>query len=298
MPAGVVSRPTAVVLAEVDWTAARSEHERRVDAWTAGHLERARRGERHPVEDFLFTYYSFRPGQLRRWHPGPGVVLAGESAAGHLRWDGYIKTDQGVTLDTVTVAQRRLGLLRRVHELARRTASRPAQFACFGLHEWAMVYRQTPDLVRHRDWPLRLGPAGVAEVVEAHPLRCTHFDAFRFFTASARPRNTVTPTRESVLELEQSGCLHAIMDLYKWSFKLAPLTPSTLVGDAFSLAREVRKLDMQASPYDFSTLGYLPVKIEEPAGRAQYAAMQRQFAARGAEIRARLLALTTVTLGE
>ena len=298
MPAPVDFAPSPAVLAEAQWAGARCAHERRVDGWTAGHLERARRGERHPVEDFLFIYYSFRPAQLRRWHPGPGVVLAGDAAKGHLRWDGYVQTDEGVTLDTATVAARRALVLRQVHELAQRTASRPAQFSCFGLHEWAMVYRQAPDQVRHSAWPLRLDPAGVADVVEAQPLRCTHFDAFRFFTAPARPRNTVTPTRESVLELEQSGCLHATMDLYKWSYKLAPLTPSTLVADAFSLAREVRELDMRASPYDLSTLGYLPVRIEEPAGRAQYAAAQRRFAARGAEIRARLLALTTSTLGE
>jgi len=298
MPARVDSQPTAAVLAEREWTAARSDHERRVDGWTAGHLERARRGEQHPVEDFLFTYYSFRPAQLRRWHPGPGVVLAGEAAKGHLRWDGYVRTNGGVMLDTATVVARRASVLRQVHDLAQRTASRPAQFSCFGLHEWAMVYRQAPDLVRHRAWPLRLGPAGVVEVVEAQPLRCTHFDAFRFFTAPARPRNTVTPTRDSVLELEQGGCLHTTMDLYKWSYKLAPLTPSVLVADAFSLAREVRELDMRASPYDFSMLGYLPVRVEEPAGRAQYAAAQRQFAARGAKIRERLLALTTSALRE
>ena len=161
-----------------------------------------------------------------------------------------------------------------------------------------MVYRQDMDQVRHPAWPLRLGLAGVAEVVERQQLRCTHFDAFRFFSASARPRNIVAPSRESVLDLEQGGCLHTTMDLYKWSYKLAPLTPSALVADAFSLAREVRALDMRASPYDLSALGYPPVRIEEPAGRAQYAAAQRQFAARGAEIRSRILALTTSVLGD
>jgi hypothetical protein len=286
------------VLAETDWTAARADHERRVDAWTAGHIDRARRGQQHPVEDFLFTYYSFRPAQLRRWHPGPAVVLAGDAARGHLRWDGYVQTDGGVMLDVANVSARRAGILRHVHELALRTAARPPQFSCFGLHEWAMVYHQAPDRVRHPAWPLRLGAAGVTEVVEAQSLRCTHVDAFRFFTAPARPRNAMTPTRESMLELEQGGCLHTTMDLYKWSYKLAPLTPSDLVTDAFCLAREVRALDMRASPYDLSTLGYPPLRIEEPAGQAQYVAAQRRFAARGAEIRARLLALTTSVLGE
>ena len=35
---------------------------------------------KHPVHDFLFTYYSQRPAQLRRWHPGYGVALAGAAS--------------------------------------------------------------------------------------------------------------------------------------------------------------------------------------------------------------------------
>jgi hypothetical protein len=46
------------------------------------------------------------------------------------------------------------------------------------------------------------------------------------------------------------------MDVYKWAFKLSPLVPSDLVADAFDLAREIRLLDMQASPYDLRELGY------------------------------------------
>ncbi len=38
-----------------------------------------------------------------------------------------------------------------------KTAANPAQFDCFGLHEWAMVYKT--DSPRH-DLPLRLGAAG------------------------------------------------------------------------------------------------------------------------------------------
>ena len=32
------------------------------------------------MHDFLFSYYSHRPGRLERWHPGLGVVLAGDTA--------------------------------------------------------------------------------------------------------------------------------------------------------------------------------------------------------------------------
>ena len=58
--------------------------------------------------------------------------------------------------------------------------------------------------------------------------------------------------------MEQPGCLHAGMDVYKWAFKLTPLVPSDLVADAFDLAREIRVLDMEASPYDLRELGYDP----------------------------------------
>jgi hypothetical protein len=61
------------------------------------------------------------------------------------------------------------------------------------------------------------------------------------------------------------------------------------VVDAFELAREVRVLDMRASPYDLAALGYEPVRIETPEGKAEYVAAQRDFAERGAALRERLL---------
>jgi hypothetical protein len=181
-----------------------------------------------------------------------------------------------------------------VHRLLESTAGRPAQFGCFGLHEWAMVYRS--DEVRHAAVPLRLGGAGTDAVVESLPIRCSHFDAFRFFTPPARQLNVLQPTRESQPDLEQPGCLHGNMDLYKWSYKLEPLTPSELVLDCFRLAKDVRELDMRASPYDLADLGYPPVRIETPEGRAEYAAAQRGFAERGQTLRQRLITVCETAL--
>jgi FAD/FMN-containing dehydrogenase len=158
------------------------------------------------------------------------------------------------------------------------------------MHEWAMVYRQGPDDVRHGAWPLRLGSEGTDRVVETARIRCTHFDAYRFFTPAAAPLNALRPRRETTVALEQPGCLHATMDLYKWAYKLAPAVPSDLVVDAFELARDVRELDMRASPYDLRALGYEPVRIETPEGKAEYVAAQRSFADRGSVLRRRLLA--------
>ena len=126
-------------------------------------------------------------------------------------------------------------------------------------------------------------------VVESHRIRCTHFDAYRFFTDEAAPRNVETPTRERQVELEQPGCLHATMDLFKWATKLGPLVPGELLLDCFELARDVRTLDMRASPYDLAVHGYAPVHIETAAGKAAYAQAQQGFAVRGADLRERLL---------
>ncbi|HEY2206997.1 MAG TPA: hypothetical protein VGH99_21265 [Pseudonocardia sp.] len=79
------------------------------------------------------------------------------------------------------------------------------------------------------------------------------------------------------------------MDLYKWAFKLAPATPSGLTADCFELAVTARELDMRASPYGLAGLGYQPVRIETPAGRAEYARTQADLAGRAAPLRARLL---------
>ena len=56
------------------------------------------------------------------------------------------------------------------------------------------------------------------------------------------------------------------MDLYKWAYKCAPLSPSELVADCFALARDIRALDMRASPYDLADLGYPPVRGGDAGG--------------------------------
>ncbi|MEO3744638.1 3-methyladenine DNA glycosylase [Plantactinospora sp. B5E13] len=278
---------TPAVLDAADWQARRAAHERRVDEWLTPHLARRRAGVRHPVEDFLFTYYSHRPAQLRRWHPGAGVLLRDADPAEF--GADYTAGPAGLTLDTGAVRARRAESVEWIRTLLTRTAQRPGHFGCFGMHEWAMVYRQTQEEVRHNAWPLRLDPDRTAEVVENARIRCSHFDAYRFFTAPARPLNLLVPTRETQHAFEQPGCLHANMDLYKWSYKLSPLIPSELVADCFELARQIRTLDMRASPYDLADLGYPPVRIETPEGRAEYAAAQRGFAERAALLRTRLL---------
>jgi hypothetical protein len=152
-----------------------------------------------------------------------------------------------------------------------------------------MVYRLPQVGVRHSSWPLRLGQSQTDAVVEAHQVSCSHFDAYRFFTPDAAPRNALRPTRASQAAYEQPGCLHAGMDLYRWAMKLSPAVGSDLALDAFELARELRELDMRASPYDLRALGYEPVRIETPEGKAQYVEEQRRFSERSQALRARLV---------
>jgi len=291
-----VLSPTVLTAAQA---ARRAEaHAAAVAQRTQAHLDRRSRGEAHPVEDFLYTYYPFTPGQLSTWHPGAGVaveaaVTDGDAAEPFVRalaqrkWyrtrDGLIEID----LDRWHEARGSGALF--IRDLLERTLSREGTFGCFGLHEWAMVYRQDPGEVRHDQVPLRLTHAQTDRVVENHRIRCSHFDAFRFFTPEARPLNEQQPTRESMREMEQPGCLHGGMDLYKWAMKLIPIVPSEVVLDAFDLARDIRTLDMEASPYDVRDWGYGVVAIETPEGKAEYVRRQRAFAARGNEIRRRLI---------
>jgi len=215
------------------------------------------------------------------------VGLALEGASEHATWRWYSQRPDGaVEVDAEAFWAARGGTVDFVTGLVASTLSRRTQLGCFGLHEWAMVYSD-PD-TRH-ELPLRLGADGTDAVVEANDLVCTHFDAYRFFTDSALSRNASPLARETQAAMEQPGCLHGTMDLYKWCVKLTPAVPSELTLDCFELAIDVRRLDMAASPYDVSRYGLEAVRIETPEGKSEYAARQREFSVRGAALRRRLL---------
>lgn len=272
------------VLTRAEWTARARAHQERVDAVTAGHRERARTGARHAIEDFLYDYYSTRPSVLRRWSPGVGVVLEDAEEFAERKW--FARVDGGWAVDAAAFYADRGGTVDFVAALIAATASRPLALGCFGMHEWAMVYHA--DATRH-PLPLRLGAHGTDRVVEANSLVCTHFDAFRFFMPDAVGMNAHQLTRADQMAMEQPGCLHATMDLYKWCAKLAPAMPAELQQDCFELALEVRHVDMQASPYDVSSFGLEAIRVETPEGKAEYAALQRDFAARASALRERIL---------
>lgn len=283
------------VLSPREWRELRDAHEQAVHERTASHLERRSRGEKHPVEDFLFTYYPFKPGKLATWHPGAGTAVVVETSADeeyfNRRW--YTRGQHaGHTVVHVDVhawtADRGQGATF-IRQLLEATVDREASIGCFGLHEWAMVYKQTAQEHRHSQVPLRLSQEETDRVVENHRIQCSHYDAFRFFTPPARPLNTLQPTRQGMRANEQPGCLHAGMDLYKWAMKLEPIVESGTVLDTFDLARAIRTLDMEASPYDVRAWGYGVVAIETAQGKAEYMRRQEEFSRQAQDLRRRLI---------
>ena len=300
-PSGDNGEVPLTVLAPEEWEPRALAHAERARAYTEPYLRRRAQQRKHPVEDFLFTYYTQKPAQLLRWHPGAHTVLTGPAAVERAGWKFYrpltgrerqqlnLNDDDGaVTVDLAAFLAARREAVDFARIILSGTAARPAQLGCFGLHEWAMAYKSEDNAIRHEYLNLRLGSSGTDEVVEANRIRCTHFDAFRFYAPQAVPLNELQPTRTTQRTLEQPGCLHANMDLYKWAYKLVPALPSELVMDCFELAWRIRIMDMKASPYDLAEWGYPPIAIETPAGRADYVRAQREFSAESQLKRAQL----------
>jgi hypothetical protein len=87
------------------------------------------------------------------------------------------------------------------------------------------------------------------------------------------------------------------MDLYKWAGKLLPWCGSDLLGECFANAWTARQLDMRASPYELRSLGYDPIPIETPEGRAEYERRQRELATASEPLRAHLRFSASVLAG-
>lgn len=295
-----------------------------------------------PIRNFVFEYYSFKPKQLLHWSPGLGVGLQGVARADLGK---MIPTAKHWALDEETGAlvlapdggaltQRKLGALRHGLEVLRASVGREPHFLCHGLHEWAMLYHPSaateagvPPPQRHqRAVPLRVSQDELNACVESTPIRCTHYDAFRFFTEPARPLNRLGElTRPGQPAAEQPACVHAAMDLFKWVLKAMPYVDASLVPLTLRLALKARVLDMRASPYDVSrwacasppatagaegddddapapvphgahqlsplTLADLsPIRVETSRGRAAYRAYQRALFAESQPIRESVLA--------
>ena len=287
--------PTVILPAAV-WQERAARHRARAENHTHPARNRRDRALPHPIADFLYEYYPFSFAFLEKWQPGVGLAL--EWIGRPLppfsgRW--YAQENGVLFADPSRLTEKERQRLAWIAELLEATRERAPNFACHGLHEWAMVYQGSE--VRHqKTLKLRLPQSEIDALVENRVICCSHHDAFRFIAANARPMNHLQPDLENRIMLEQSGCLHANMDLFKWAAKAMPWASSELLLDCFELAMALRDLDMRASPYDLTPWGRAPVRIETAEGRRDYETEQRVLAARSQPLRARLIERICTTL--
>lgn len=268
------------------WAHRKQRHEGQVSGSIDSYVERRSHQHKDPVMDFLFEYYSFRPSHLRRWSPGFGILLK-EAEGQPWLFEEMSLRDGDAFLDINFFPEERISSLQWILKVLEQSLERDPHFGCFGMHEWAMVYKT--DNIRHQYLSLRMNKEELAEFVESRPLVCTHFDAFRFFTKEARPRNKFDLNRHNFADNEQPGCLHTNMDLYKWAFKMYPWISSNTIYAAFQLAVKTRLIDMKASPYDLWERGLEPIKIETKEGRRHYLHEQQAIYEKSQPIRKRLI---------
>ena len=148
-----------------------------------------------------------------------------------------------------------------------------------------------PSEVRHADWPLRLGADGHRRGRGAHRIRCSHFDAFRFFTAAGPAAATpCSPTRDDRPDVRAAGLparRHGPLQVGlqaqpRWCLASWSPTASSWPATSASSTCARRRTTCASS-------GYEPVRIETAEGKAEYVAAQRAFAERAQALRARLV---------
>jgi len=270
------------------WRQQRAHHRQEISSLIDDYLERRQHQQKDPVMDFLFEYYAFRPSHLKIWSPGFGTLLIdGESE--NLDFEEVSTCNGNAFLDINLFPEKRISALRWIINVLEQSAEHKPSFGCFGMHEWAMVYKKNQNQVRHSQIPLRMDEQELAKFVESRPLVCTHYDAFRFFSKEAKPKNKFELNRDNFAKMEQPGCLHTNMDLYKWAFKMYPWISSETIREAFKLAVKTRFVDMKASPYDLRERGLEPIKIETDEGRREYMRCQQEIFARSQPIRKQLI---------
>lgn len=274
------------------WEEKAKHHSQLVTPFTEGFIKRRSTRIKEPVFDFLFTYYTFSPSKLNQWIPSYKEALETNRTTKEkhpwLYSEWFVEKNNTLFHNALSLSKS-FEKAEFIRDLCKNILNRAPRFGCFGLHEWAMVYKMEPEEIRHQGYSLRLSPQELEHFVKKQNLCCTHYDAYRFFTKEAKPLNTFCPKIETRIAMEQGGCLHANMDLYKWSTKLWPWIGSEIIRKAFFLAVEGRKLDMRASPYDLRSSGYEPICIETEEGRKVYQKEQQNLSQKSIPIRIELL---------
>ena len=162
-------------LTQCVWRSRKTRHREKLAWYAAERLERMAARIKHPVHDFLFEYFSFRPSQLLRWSPGCAeVLLEGAGAWDEIEWKEFVARDGGLILPAESFPDHRVKFLEWTIGYLEGIAARPPSFNChWAFHEWAMVYR-SPE-IRHSMTPLRLTPDQIREFVDREGLRLHAF---------------------------------------------------------------------------------------------------------------------------
>jgi len=286
--------------------------------------------QKHPVFNFIHSYYQFSGMELKTYSPGLGIFLEDfensiSMSSSSSSFSSSISTSKqstenillhpmlqkldgtnawGIIPSLDCYPPRRYSMLavKRAHDILEATVSRSPNFGCFGLHEWAMLYSnrgKSPIDKSDRHQPhldLRVSQSTIDDVVESTAITCTctHFDAWRFFSPAAQPLNIINPlTRSDQPRYEQPACIHATMDLFKYAYQLYPFVSSELIRECLIVAIDARKIDIRASPYDVSHIEGCerPLFIEQSEGKLEYFQEQTALYTRSFPIREKLLRL-------
>ncbi len=162
-----------------------------------------------------------------------GVILqdADESAHGFILSNNMVSFDNiGCSYDVNQIeglppfGQFGKKRLTRNRDILSATLKRKPFFGCFGLHEWAMLYSGNKNTAKspindaltsdsstqnknelksdtkqqQEALSLRLPQSTIDSVVNATPLRCTHYDAWRFFHPEAKDMNVIAPMTRDI----------------------------------------------------------------------------------------------------
>ena len=98
--------------------------------------------------------------------------------------------------------------------------------------------------------------------------------------------------------MEQPGCLHAGMDVYKWAFKLTRWCRASWWPTASTWRARSGCSTCRPRRTTCASSGYQPVPIETPEGKAAYLERQRAFAERSNALRRRLLTVLDAALDD
>lgn len=255
------------------------------------HVKRANSRIKHPVFDFLFSYYSFRAAKLLQFSPGIRYQCEQAGNSFDAITFGKKSNNDSFIVDASALPKKRLNGLQRAVDILVASYQRTPYYGCFGLHEWAMIYDKAD--IRHAQLSLRFSHQKIRAIVEEardnQLIKCSHYDAFRFFSRSASSFNRLNLDKDNQENFEQAGCLHANMDIYRWAYKYYPWVDSDLIREAFLLAQEIRAVDMRASPYDLSDYNLAPIAIETAEGKKEYIAYQQYFYKKAQPLRLALI---------